>query len=263
MLILCGCSPTLRAHLCASRSIALTPRTVLRKAVAATVALAVSLVGQPAFAQHLVPGGPIGNSLGFGSGLGGVIGGTGPSYSNGTTQPTLPAPPPPGGDHARVSPLPAIVTALPHSYPKPLDSLSPPLGSGSLSLKLPEAPSNDLSFLRGCWRTDVFRLSSESGVTIYCFDDQGSGRFLYRRLDQPEFFCNGSTSASYAGADLRLHNSNTRCTDGSVYPDMIACQRGAGDWAQCSGKTTHGLRTETWTIRLHRTRTAPWTESLR
>jgi hypothetical protein len=110
-----------------------------------------------------------------------------------------------------------------------------------------------LSFLQGCWRTDVFRLAREPGVTIYCFDDRGSGRFLYRRLDQPTFFCNGSTRAGYVGADLRLRNSDTECSDGGVYPDTMAC---AGDWARCNGQASTASGTETWTVHLHRTRTA-------
>lgn len=130
----------------------------LRKVVAVAAALTVD---RTAFAQHVGPGGPISNSLGFGSGLGGVIGGTGPTYPNGTIQPALPTPPPPGGGYAPVSALPPIVTAQPQSYPKRFDPFGPTSGSGSLSLKLPEAPSGDLSFLRGCWRTDVFRLARE------------------------------------------------------------------------------------------------------
>ena len=232
-------------------------RYVRKLRVVATFALAVGLAGAPAFAQHVAPGGSIGNSLGIGSGLGGVIGGTGPSYPNGTTQPTLPPPPPPGGGLAPMGPPPTISTARPPSYPKPLDPFGPTSSSGSLLLKLPEAPSDDLSFLKGCWRTDVFRLARESGVATYCFDNKGSGRFLYTRLDQPNFFCRGSTRAGYAGADLRLRNSDTKCSDGGAYPDTIACRRGAGEWAQCSGKAITAAGAKTWTVRLHRTRTAP------
>lgn len=86
----------------------------------AVLALAVGLVSQPAFAQLGAPGAPIGNSLGIGSGLGGRIGGTGPSYLNGTTQPTLPTPPPPGGGLAPLSSPSTIFTARPPSYPGPL-----------------------------------------------------------------------------------------------------------------------------------------------
>lgn len=95
------------------------------------------------------------------------------------------------------------------------------------------------------------------GLRANCFDDQGNGRFPYRRLGQPKFFCNGSTSAGYLGADLRLHNADAKCSDGSVYPDTIACRGDAADWAQCSGTSTGAQGVETWTIRLDRTRTAP------
>ena len=68
----------------------------LRRAMAAGSAIALALASVPVSAQGVAPGGGIGNSTGIGSGLGGVIG-TGPSYPNGTTQPSLPPAPPPGG----------------------------------------------------------------------------------------------------------------------------------------------------------------------
>ena len=84
----------------------------------AALTLAVGLASQPAFAQLRAPGAPIGNSLGIGSGLGGLRG-TGPSYLNGTMQPTLRTTPPPGGGLAHMGPPSTIFTARPSSYPHP------------------------------------------------------------------------------------------------------------------------------------------------
>lgn len=98
---------------------------------AATVAIMVGLLAQSARAQNVAPGGPIGNSLGFGSGLGGVVGGTGPTYPNGTGQPTLPKSPPPGGGIGPSSSLPSIATPRPHSDLAPLDPFGPTSASGT------------------------------------------------------------------------------------------------------------------------------------
>ena len=97
----------------------------------ATFTIVISFVARTACAQNVAPGGPIGNSLGFGSGLGGVIGGTGPTYPNGTGQPILPTPPPPGGSIGPSSPLPSIGAARPYSYPAPLDAFGSTSASGS------------------------------------------------------------------------------------------------------------------------------------
>src|SRR5580698_7750416 len=109
--------------------------------LACTAALAPPAFAPTAFAQGVAPGGPIGGSTAMGSGLGGVTGGTGPSYPNGTTAPRLPTPIPPGGyppvghfDAARpgtASPSPApsaSSTATPSHYPQPQEpfAASPP-----------------------------------------------------------------------------------------------------------------------------------------
>ncbi|HEY6979823.1 hypothetical protein [Reyranella sp.] len=233
----------------------------MRKLTAAAAVCAFGVAATTALAQGVAPGGSIGNSTGIGSGLGGVIGGTGPSYPNGTTQPTLPPPPPPGGSVAPLAPPPSISTARPPSYPKPLDPFGPatrseagPSVAPRPLLQLPERPASDLSFLKGCWRSDVFQLAHESGVATYCFDGTGGGRFLYTRLDQPGFFCRASAQAAYLGTELRLRIFATTCSDGGAYPEALDCSRGAGDAAQCSGKATTVAGSEAWTVRLHRSR---------
>jgi hypothetical protein len=65
--------------------------------IASCAAVILALAGGSAVAQGVQPGGPVYNSTGTGSGLGGVIGGTGPTWPNGTNpapQPTIPSVPP-------------------------------------------------------------------------------------------------------------------------------------------------------------------------
>jgi hypothetical protein len=59
--------------------------------------VAFGLTAATAAAQGVAPGGGIANSTGIGSGLGGPLGGTGPSYPNGTFAPATPSAIPPGG----------------------------------------------------------------------------------------------------------------------------------------------------------------------
>lgn len=229
------------------------------KALVAAIAIAsaLALLEAEVLAQGVAPGGPIGNSTGIGSGLGGVIGGTGPSYPNGTTQPTLPPPPPPGGGTVPTSPPHAISTVRPPSHPKPLDPFGPSTSRTSsvpsVPLSLPDPPTGDLSFLKGCWRTDVFRLAHEPGVGTYCFDDKGSGRFLYQRVSQPDFFCRSSAQAGYVQKVLRLRVFATTCSDGREYPESLDCSA-AGGAARCDGTVTTSAGSESWTVQLRRVR---------
>lgn len=233
----------------------------MRTSAALATACIFGLAGSTALAQGVAPGGPIGNSTGIGSGLGAPPGGTAPSYPNGTMHPALPPPPPPGGSLAPSGPPSAISTTKPPSYPKPLD----PFGSAASSaarrseawnqlLQFPERPTSDLSFLKGCWRSDVFQFAHESGVATYCFDGRGSGRFLYTRLNQAGFYCRAVAQAKYLGTELHLQISATTCSDGSMYPDSLDCSRGAGAEAQCRGTATTSAGAESWTVHLHRSR---------
>jgi hypothetical protein len=73
-----------------------------------------------AHAQGVAPGGPFYNSTGTGSGIGPMpLGGTGPTYPNGTTAPALPRAIPPGG-------LPPVgrIDSLPPPAPAPSTYMS-------------------------------------------------------------------------------------------------------------------------------------------
>src|SRR5476651_1452905 len=206
--------------------------------IAATIAFALSFSGGTALsqgvAQNVAPGGGIGNSTGIGSGLGTPLG-TGPSYPNGTTQPSLAPPPAPGGGSAvPTQRAPALSTVRPSTYPQPRAPFeSSPRAPSTVPLSLPETPLGDLSFLKGCWRTDVFQQAEHAGITTYCFDEKGAGRLLYARQDEPEYFCRGPARAGYEGQVLRLRGENASCSDGGSAPDALDC-RPSGDTTECT-----------------------------
>lgn len=124
-------------------------------------------------------------------------------------------------------------------------------------LQLPPKPTADLSFLKGCWRTDPFQHRSDGpkGVSTYCFDEKGKGTLEYTQVVNPNHICRPSATASYEGERLRIRDSDTKCSDGtSWYADNLDCRRGANDVAECSGQATTTVGTDTWTVKLHRVR---------
>ncbi|HTR83222.1 MAG TPA: hypothetical protein VMI56_02000 [Reyranella sp.] len=203
---------------------------------ATAIALALSGAAGTAFAQGVAPGGPIGNSTGIGSGLG-TPGGTGPSWPNGTQQPTL-SPPGGGTSPSMVAPR-AMSTSRP--YPQPLAPFEASHHKPStVPLSLPDTPAPNVSFLRGCWRTDVFLYAQHTGLTTWCFDDKGAGHFMYTRTDQPDWYCHANAEATYAQTTLHLHGSNVSCSDGSN-PGDLDCHPN-GETAECSGEGNGTLR---------------------
>lgn len=227
----------------------------------ATAVIALAFAGIPAHSQGVAPGGGIGGSTAIGSGLGGVVG-TGPSYPSGTNQ--APQPPtysvPPGG---YASPAPSSTYAPPSassasppsvgvapSYsqpnePYPPSSVRPP---AALPLVLPEKPNGSLVFLKGCWRSDIFPDGPRKATVTWCFDEKGSGRYLYSRTDQGSFYCHGLAQARWNGQKLDLSSANPICDDHSTkVPSTLACGDGT-DGALCTGAGT------TPTVRLFRVR---------
>lgn len=201
-----------------------------------------------AFAQA-----PIGNSTGIGSGTG-VIG-TGPSYQNGTGQPTLAPPPPPGGGAIQRAPVaispPSSLSSRPSTYPQPTEPFtsSGPRLPSTVALTLPAEQEADINFMKGCWRSDVFQYEGKAGLTTWCFDARGTGKYMYVRRDQPSFVCHGAAEVHYAAGHLRLHTAGTTCAAGSAEeaPSDLACEQG-GDGAQCTG----GQQASSWSVRLYR-----------
>jgi hypothetical protein len=138
---------------------------------------------------------------------------------------------------------------------KPPPPPPPPKPEPSPVLKIPEKPTDDYSFLKGCWRTDSFKHTPalQPGVSTYCFDDKGNGQLEFRRPSSPGYVCRAPAQARYEGQQLRIHDSDTRCTDGGQwYADVLDCRRGEGDIAQCSGKSNTPMGPHSWTVRLNR-----------
>jgi hypothetical protein len=153
------------------------------------------------------------------------------------------APPPPP-----VTP-PKTVAPTPPPAPPPAAKPRP----GDDRLRMP-GPTNNMSCLQGCWRTDPFRHErgqAQAGVSSYCFDANGNGQLEWKR---GRTACRTRAQARYEGAVLRLRDADTNCNDGSHwYADQLVCQRGADDVAQCSGSSRGGtFGPTTWTVNLHK-----------
>jgi hypothetical protein len=228
--------------------------------IACGAAVVLALASGTAVAQGVQPGGPVYNSTGTGSGLGGVVGGTGPTWPNGTNpapQPVIPSVPPGG------SPGPgAPSTSAPHStyvgpsvrpspYPRPNEPfitsrIRPP---ATIPLEVPEQPNGSLGFLKGCWRSDIFPFGQHHGTITWCFDDKGGGRYLFTRTDQVNFYCHAQATAKWSDRALGLQSSKPACDDGSAdAPAELTCRSGS-DGAICAGPAG-----ENWKVRLYRVR---------
>jgi hypothetical protein len=137
------------------------------------------------------------------------------------------------------------------------DPPPPPKPPDDGRLRLPKAPTTDLSFLQGCWRTDPFRHHSQQpspGVSEYCFDANGRGSFVFRRGGMT---CRTSAQGRYEGTVLRLRDADTTCSDGTTwYQDRLDCTVGADSVAVCRGEANSGPfgGLNRWSVSLHRIR---------
>ena len=168
-------------------------------------------------------------------------------------EPPKAAPKPP---QVAVAPPPTPPPAPPKAV-APTPPPAPPASTrrpGDDRLRLPQSPTNNMSFLQGCWRTDPFRHErgqQQAGVSSYCFDAGGNGQLEWRR---GRTACRTRAQARFEGSVLRLRDADTTCNDGSHwYADQLTCQRGADDVAQCSGSSRGGtFGPTTWTVNLHK-----------
>lgn len=156
--------------------------------------------------------------------------------------PPVPTPPP--------APAPPKV-APPKPAPQPAP---PPRNPSDNRLRLPNAPTNDYSFMQGCWRTDPFRhetVQMQPGISSYCFDASGAGQLEWRR---GRTACRTRAQARFEGAVLRLRDSDSTCNDGSRwFSDQLVCQRGADNVAICSGQSRNAYGAPvTWSVNLHK-----------
>ena len=167
-------------------------------------------------------------------------------------------PEPPKPPQVAVAPPPPPTPTPPPAPPKAATPAPPPTPPaparrpGDDRLRMP-APTNNMSFLQGCWRTDPFRHERnqpQPGVSSYCFDASGNGQLEWRR---GRTACRTRAQGRFEGAVLRLRDADTTCNDGSHwYADQLVCQRGADDVAQCSGSSRGAFGPTTWTVNLHK-----------
>jgi len=161
-------------------------------------------------------------------------------------------------------PPPQVAIAPPPPQPAPQPKATPPApppqpkvaprNPNDNRLRLPQSPTNNYSFMEGCWRTDPFRHEAQQmqpGVSSYCFDAAGNGRLEWRR---GRTACRTNAQARFSGAVLALRDADSTCNDGSRwFADQLNCQRGADNVAQCSGNSRDAYgRLVSWTVNLHK-----------
>ncbi len=161
--------------------------------------------------------------------------------------PEAPKPPP----QVALAPPPPPQPAKPAPAPAPQPR---PARPNDDRLRLPSAPTNDYSFMQGCWRTDPFRhetIQPQPGISSYCFDANGNGQLEWRR---GRTACRTRAQSRFDGGGvLRLRDADTTCNDGSHwYADQLVCRRGADDVAQCSGTSRSAFGPVSWTVNLHK-----------
>lgn len=152
---------------------------------------------------------------------------------------------------------PQVAVAPPPPAPKPAPPpVQPPPQQRSPSdkrLRLPNTPTNDFSFLQGCWRSDPFRherTQMTPGVSSYCFNANGTGQLEWRA---GRLACRTRAQARFEGSTLALRDADTTCNDGSHwYSDQLTCQRGADNVADCSGQSRGAFGPIRWTVNLHK-----------
>jgi len=137
--------------------------------------------------------------------------------------------------------------------PRPAPAPAPPPRPSDGRMRMPAGPTNDYSFMQGCWRTDPFKHETSQpqfGVSSYCFDANGNGSLEWRR---GRTACRTRARAQFSGAHLALRDSDTTCNDGSHwYADQLVCQRGANGVADCTGRSQGRYGPVAWTVNLHR-----------
>ena len=147
---------------------------------------------------------------------------------------------------------PQTAKAEPPPVPKPVPPPQPQRPSDG-KLRLPTAPTNDFSFMQGCWRTDPFKhetIQRTAGVSSYCFDSSGNGSLEWRRAGTA---CRTRAHAVFNGPNLALRDQDTTCNDGSHwYADQLVCQRGANDVADCYGRSNGANGPTAWIVNLHK-----------
>jgi hypothetical protein len=161
-------------------------------------------------------------------------------------------PEPPKPEPPKVEPPkpPQVAKAEPPPPPKPPTLPQRPSDG---RMRMPAGPTNDFSFMQGCWRTDPFKhetIQRTPGVSSYCFDSSGNGSLEWRRGSTA---CRTRAHAVFNGSNLALRDQDTTCNDGSHwYADQLVCQRGANDVADCYGRSNGANGPTAWIVNLHK-----------
>ena len=154
---------------------------------------------------------------------------------------------------AMVQPKPAPPPPQPQPQPRPAPPRPESNTTSDGRLRMPSQPTNDYSFMAGCWRTDPFRherIQQQPGISSYCFDQSGRGQLEWRR---GRTACRTRAQAQFRGSNLALRDADTTCNDGSHwYADQLTCQRGADNVANCSGNSQGAFGPTSWTVNLHK-----------
>ena len=160
-----------------------------------------------------------------------------------------PEPKPPQIANAVPPPPPPKATPAPAPPPPPPQPQRPADGR----MRMPSTPTNDFSFMAGCWRTDPFkheRIQMQPGISSYCFDASGNGSLEWRR---GRTACRTRARAVFNGPNLALRDQDTTCNDGSHwYADQLVCQRGNDNVADCFGRSQGAYGPAAWIVNLHR-----------
>ena len=147
----------------------------------------------------------------------------------------------------------AVAPPPPKPAPAPAPQPQPQRNPQDNRLRLPNTPTNDYSFMTGCWRTDPFRhelVQMQPGISSYCFDSSGNGQLEWRR---GRTACRTRAQARFEGPVLRVRDTDTTCNDGSHwYADQLVCHRGADNVAQCTGASRGAMGPVSWTVNLHK-----------
>ena len=159
--------------------------------------------------------------------------------------PEQPKPPP----QVAVAPPPPKPAPAPAPAPTPAPRQTRPNDD---RLRLP-APTNDYSFMSGCWRTDPFRhepMQGQPGVSSYCFDANGNGQLEWRR---------GRTACR---TRARRASMARRCASATAIRRATTARAGTPTSSSASAAPTTsrnaaaarraGSARSTWTVNLHK-----------
>ncbi|MDR2459342.1 MAG: hypothetical protein LBE38_00960 [Deltaproteobacteria bacterium] len=135
---------------------------------------------------------------------------------------------------------PELSQSLPTEPPKPKIQNSP--------LELPQDEESGLSFLEGCWESEMGLIDDRTGMPVsyrYCFDTAGNARIIVEEKDSSGKvlnICNATGVAKLESGVLTIQDSGAMCLDGEsgYVPTLVTCKAGAQGKADCEVKSEGG-----------------------